>query len=171
MTRILQPIQTTWLDYPDNESLAIIVCMMGCEHKCPDCHNLLFQNFNYDIGTKEYNINEFINEIKNLSIRNRTNKIVLSGGDVLHPKNIEFTKEFLNRMKDDYQICIYTGYNIEYVKNNNVKGYTFIKCGLFNKNLYVKSDKTDDYIQFASTNQKLYDKDNILLSKNGRYYF
>ena len=171
MTRILQPIQSNWLDYPDNESLALIVCMMGCEHNCSNCHNLLFQNSEYSEGTKEYSVDELIKEITNLCKRSLTNKIVLSGGDVLYPKNIEFTKEFLNKMKDNYDICIYTGYNIDYVKNNNVNGYKFIKCGIFNEKLYIKSDKNDDFIQFASSNQKLYDENNNLLSKDGRYVF
>ena len=36
---------------------------------------------------------------------------------------------------------------------------------------YIGSKKTDDYIQFATKNQKLYDKDLILLSKDGVYYY
>ena len=37
MTRILQPISATWLDYPDDESLALTVVMMGCDNGCPKC--------------------------------------------------------------------------------------------------------------------------------------
>lgn len=169
MTRILQPIQTTWLDYPDNESLAVIVCMMGCDNGCYLCQNPDFQNPFYPNFTKEYTAENFTKEIEYLCERNLTNKIVLSGGDPLAPCNINFTKEFLDKTYLD--VCIYTGHSIEYVKEHNIEGFKFIKCGKFEYDKLRESFKTDELIQFASPNQALYDGEYKLLSENGIYKF
>lgn len=169
MTRILQPIQSTWLDYPDNESLVIIVCIMGCDNGCFMCQNPDFQNPYYLNSTKEYTVDSFIKEIEYLCERNKTNKLVMSGGDPLAPCNIDFTKEFLS--KTSLEVCVYTGHSIEYVKEHQIKGFKFIKCGKFDYRKLRESYKTDELIQFASPNQKLYDSDYNLLSENGIYKF
>lgn len=169
MVKILQPIQTTWLDYPDNESLSVIVCMMGCDNGCPFCQNPEFQNPNHLEDTKDYDVDSFIKELQEWCKRNRTNKVVLSGGDPLSCYNINFTKEFLE--KSSFEVCIFTGHSVEYCKNNNVKGFKFLKCGYFDNNNKRESKKTDTYIQYASPNQKLFDENYCLLSENGVYYF
>ena len=169
MTRILQPIQTTWLDYPDNESLAIIVCMMGCDNGCFMCQNPDFQNPFYLNSTKEYTVESFTKEIEYLCERNKTNKLVMSGGDPLAPCNIEFTKKFLEITTFD--VCIYTGHNLDWVKQFNVNGFKFVKCGKFDYKTFRESLKTDDMMRFASPNQELYNNNFDLLSKDGIYYF
>ena len=169
--RIMDEIVSSFIDYPDNSSIALCVVVMGCGHNCPGCQNPLFQNPNYEQGTRIVTVESLVNELKTRCKREHTNKIVLSGGDILFKTNIDFTKELLNKMSDNYDFCLYTGYNIDYVKTNDIKGYKFIKCGVFDKTKYVKPDKTDDFIQFASTNQKLYNYKNELISINGRYNF
>lgn len=158
------------MDYPDNESLAICVVFMGCEHHCPNCHNFDFQDYDYKDGTTEYTPEELYNAIKEQCARSLTNKVVLTGGDVLAPKNILFTKKFLELNKC-LDICLYTGYELDYVMKNNITGYKFLKCGTYHENLKVNSEKTDDYMQLASTNQKFYDENNQLLTNNGRLVF
>lgn len=169
MVRILQPFQASWIDYPDNESIAIPVCLMGCDNGCPKCQNPEFQNPNYSELTEELTVDELIEHLKVFAHRNRTNKIVLSGGDPLAPCNIEYTKDFLQKAKFD--ICIYTGHSIDYVKEHNIKGFKFIKCGKFDYSKFRESSKDDEKMVFASPNQELYDQNYNLLSKDGVYYF
>jgi len=168
--RILNEIVPSFIDYPDNVSLSLCVVMMGCCHNCKNCQNPLFQNPNYEIGTRVVTLENLILELINLCKRNETNKIVLSGGDPLFKTNLEFTKELLKRL-EGYDVCVYTGYNIDYVKENDVKGFKFIKCGTFKVDQQRKSDKDDDKIIFASPNQMLYNSEYKLLSENGIYYF
>lgn len=168
--RIMDEIVSSFIDYPDNESICLCVVVMGCSHNCPGCQNPLFQNPNYNIGTRIVNVDELATELKNRCKREHTNKITISGGDPLFKTNIEFTKELLKQL-DGYDICIYTGYDIDYVKENNVKGFKFIKCGTFILSQKRESLKDDDKIIFASPNQKLYNGDCNLLSQNGIYYF
>lgn len=159
-------LQTTWLDYPDNYSLAVIFYTYGCIHKCKNCHNLALQT-----PVLAYS-KELIEEILIYCKRNNTNKLVLSGGDcLLKGANLSLTNAIIDKYRDVLDICIYTGYDIDYVKANVHKGFKFVKCGKYDENMKIESDKTDDYLQLASTNQKLYDGNYQLLSSNGRYYF
>lgn len=169
--RILQNIVPSFIDYPDNESLCLCVVMMGCTNNCKGCHNPLFQDPEFKEGTREVESNQLVEELKDLCKRNRTNKIVLSGGDSLSKFNIEFTKELLQELKDDYDVCVYTGHDIDYVKENGVTGYKFIKCGRFDMLNKRESLKDDTKIIFASPNQILYNSQNEPLSDNGVYYF
>lgn len=168
--RIFKVFTPSFIDYPDNESCAICVVMMGCTNKCNGCQNPDFKNPLYDIGTIEVSINDLYKKLKETCQKYRTNKVVLSGGDPLSCYNIEFTKELLLR-NNIFDFCIYTGHNIEYVKSNNVKGFNFIKCGLFDIKNFRQSNKTDNQMIFASPNQKLYDGEYKLLSENGIYEF
>lgn len=165
------PLTSSFLDYPDNENIAVVVYIMGCDKTCEGCHNPEFKNPYYRIDTKEMSVEVLADAIKTYCERNQSNKVVLSGGDPLHPINISETKDLLNILSDEYDVMIYTSYDIEYVKSENVKGFSFIKCGVFIKDKYQGSEKTNEYIKFASDNQKLYDTEYNLISINGIYFF
>ena len=159
-------LQTTWLDYPDNVSLATIFYTYGCIHKCKNCQNPSLQTpvESYPRG--------IIDEILMYCKRNNTNKLVLSGGDcLLKGANLDLTNAVIDKYSNELDICIYTGYDIDYVKANVHKGFKFVKCGKYDENMKIESEKTDNYLQLASTNQELYDADLKLLSSKGRYYF
>ena len=166
MPKILFPIKETFIDYPDNESNALIIYFMGCSHNCGGCQNPDFQNMHYNNNTINVDSNILDSIIQDGFKRYNTNKIVLSGGDPLYSKNIEYTKELVLK----YDVCIYTGYEMEYV-HKFISGYKFIKCGKYIEELHQLSEKTNQYIKFASTNQKLYNSKEKLLSVNGIYYF
>lgn len=168
--KILKINPTSFLDYPDNESLAVIIYILGCRHFCKGCQNPELQNFNLKSKIfEEVTLNEFKKKVAVFSGKAKTNKIVLSGGDPFYFRNLNFVSEFLN--STNYDVCIYTGHSIDYVKALNISHFKFLKCGKYNLNLKQVPEKTDSYIQFASKNQKLYDSNFKLLSKNGRYYF
>lgn len=93
------------------------------------------------------------------------------GGDPLYPKNLEFVKELLIKLGDEFDFCVYTGYDPDYVKLNNVKNFKYLKTGLYNEHFKQQSVKTDEYFQLASSNQEIYDKDFVLLTDGGRMYF
>lgn len=157
-------IEVTFTDYPDDVSLAVIFYMNGCEHNCTDCHNKELQK------EKTYPVN-IIDKIIDYCNRNKTNKIVLSGGDPLYKTNIDLTNKIIDMCKNNYDICIYTGYNIDYAKKVLHLGFKFIKSGKYIPELKQKSIKNDDYIQLASSNQEFYNKNYMLISNKGRYYF
>lgn len=159
-------ISYSFLDYPDNKSLAIIFYMPGCEHHCLGCQNNNLKK--YEGYEEEELIIDFL--IKKC-LKEHTNKLCLQGGDPLFKLNLSLTRTILDKMSSDFDICIYTGADIEEVKLYNLKGFKFIKCGIFDQSQYVGSKKTDTYLQFATKNQKLYNEDLNLVSKDGIYYF
>jgi organic radical activating enzyme len=166
---IIYPFNITFLDYPDDISHAIIVYMMGCDNSCSDCQNLNFKSPEYSLNTKIFTVNELIKDLTVSSKTLLTNKIVLSGGDPLSIYNIKETKELLTYK--DFEFIIYTGKDIMFAIDNNVAGFKYIKCGLYNNKLKQPSEKTDEYLKFASKNQTLYDENYNEISNNGIYYF
>jgi len=167
---IFSKIGLTFIDYPDPSLPAVIVYFLGCDHNCFSCHNPDFQNINYR-NKKLLSINDLYLEIIKLCNISKTNLVVFSGGDPLNPFNRDFVRLFINKYKYNFRFCIYTGYDIDYVKKYDIKGFTFLKCGKYDSSLHQVAQKTNDFIQFASKNQILYDKDFNVVSKNGRYYF
>ena len=157
-------IMETFLEYPDNSSIAAIVYFCGCDRNCSGCHNTDLQDYKSLSSS-------LIEDIKNYCKRLKTNKIVLCGGDPLYFKNLDNTKKILKELSSDYNICIYTGASIDEVKKLNLKGFKFIKCGMFDYNKFIGSEKTDKYLKFATSNQELYDSNLNLISKDGFYYF
>lgn len=159
-------ISTSFLDYPDNSSLAIVFYMSGCDRNCNGCQNEDLKEY---LGYEDIDL--LVEFLESKCIKEHTNKICLQGGDPLYKDNLFFTKYILSKLSKRYDICIYTGANITEVKKLNLKGFKYIKCGIFDKTKYVGSKKTDEYIQFATRNQKLYDSNLNLLSKDGVFYF
>lgn len=167
---IITSLGSTFIDYPDNESIAVVVYFLGCEHRCYLCHNEDFQLIVHPQGML-ISCKDLFTKVKEKCDEYKTNKVVFSGGDPLHHTNIDCVREFLNRYCDYFKVCIYTGYDIDFVKKNYIKNFTFIKCGGYNHSLSQYPHKTNEFIQFSSSNQKLYNSSYNLLSVNGRYYF
>lgn len=171
MIKFLNNMESTFLDYPNAEDNAVIICLIGCDNHCKGCQNPDLKYYNYDTNVKVLSDEDFVKELKEYAKRDKTNKVVLSGGDPLSCYNITSVKNILNLINNELDICIYTGHDIEYVKKHNIKNFKYIKCGYFDIDNKQESKKTGDYIQFATPNQELYDSEYKLLSKNGRYYF
>lgn len=159
-------VSESFLDYPDNKSLAIVLYMPGCDRNCLGCHNTNLKEYqNFEDNQQ---LIEFLKHKCKLAY---TNKLCLQGGDPLYKDNLFLTKQILSEMSSKYDICIYTGGTIKEVEKLNLQGFKYIKCGIFDTKLYIGSKKTDNYIQFATKNQQLYDSNLKLLSKEGIYYF
>lgn len=172
--KVMYPFEETFLDYPDNKSNAILVYFIGCSFSCEGCHNKDLQDENY-INGFEMDAETLIKSIQYSCEKSKTNKIVFEGGDPLYKGNFLNVFKAVEKLKNNYDITIYTGNDIETIKalreKLSFKGYKFIKCGKYIQRLKQKSEKTDEYISFGSKNQELYDGNLNLLSKDGIYYF
>lgn len=158
----------SFVDYPHPEKHSITVFMSGCGHNCKNCQNKSLQDFS--IGTS-YTPEDFLNELVKLSIKYKTNNIVLQGGDPLYGNNLEFTQELLAiNSIENYQLnfCVYTGFDIKYVKKYFNKGDAeFWKCGLFKEDSRNLSEKTDKHFVLASSNQNFYNSNFKKISRKG----
>ena len=166
-------LEETFLDYPSPDDSAVILFLPGCSHNCLGCQNPKLQELHEEWTFSEEQ--EILQNLQRLCFRCDTNKIVLSGGDPLSPCNRNLTIHICELLGKNpvykYDICIYTGYDIEEVKEMELSGFEFIKCGKFDAHSMRESKKTDDYIQFVNTTQNLFDKDFNQISVDGRYYF
>jgi organic radical activating enzyme len=168
----IYPFQLTASDYPDDESFACLIFIIGCDNSCEGCQNPEFKKYKLINSTELSNMKELLMHIEDFCKKNHTNKIVLSGGDPLAKNNISDTKILLKLLKKKkYKICVYTGHDISYVKANKVKYFEFIKCNGFDVNKYQSSKKTDLLLKFASTNQELYNSKMEKISDKGVYIF
>ena len=154
----------TFIDYPSPNDWANIFYFSGCSHFCKSCQNQELQNYN--IG-KHYSVENLNTLISTLSKKNQTNKVVFSGGDPLHPHNIKDIKYFLQQYGSLYDICIYTGFEIDYVKQNEITGFKFIKCGKYIESQKRKSGNFEKEFILASPNQNFYDSNYRQISKEG----
>jgi len=156
----------SFLDYP-SQCDCLTIFFSGCEHNCKNCQNKELQLVGKVYDEMEYD--DFVASLKEVASRVRTNKIVLQGGDPLHRQNRSFTKRLIHDLHKEYDFCVYTGYEFKSIKKY-VSESLYVKCGKFREDLFILSEKTDDYFQLASTNQEIY-KNNKLISNRGRIYF
>ena len=161
-------ITSSFLDFPSNSGMCVSVYFTGCMRLCDECQNFELQD--PESGT-EISLSKIINIISLQTSRFLTNQICLLGGDPLFPKNLPFTRELLLQLGKTYDFCIYTGYDLDYVRSNQISNFKFLKCGRYINSLFQTSEKTDEYFQLASSNQKIYDSNFRLISNNGRMYF
>lgn len=157
----------TFIDYPTADDWAVIFYFAGCCNNCSNCQNRELQNPDYKGGIIIQDEEGLYNLVKEICKKQDTTKIVLSGGDPLYPANREIVKNFLNKYGSLYDICIYTGYSIDDVKEFGIQNFKFIKCGRYDETRKQISEKTEDHIQLASTNQNFYNAKYEQLSQNG----
>jgi len=175
--RVKFPLSTSFLDYPDGKSLAVIVYMLGCSHNCDGCYNKELQDKDYLINTSQFTKEELLEKILIYCKKNQTNKVCLEGGDPLYKYNKETTIYLLKFLwMNGVKVCLYTGYDMleaySYLKDISFMPLDFIiKCGKYNKDLKCDSKKIDKYLQLVSSNQEFYSANFIKLSENGRFYF
>lgn len=171
LTKVIHPFTLNTDAYPSEDN-AVLIYFLGCTHGCVDCNKENLQDSNYTSKyTKTFPMKRFYTKVKEACEDNNTSKVIFSGGDPLSRVNRDFTREFLSNYKKDFDVCIYTGYDIDYVKKIGISNFEFVKCGLYEVDKKQGVCKTDEYIQLASTNQTLYNSNFELLSEDGIYNF
>ena len=138
--------KTSCDDGPGNRS---VLFLQGCSMNCPGCHNQKSHKKGEGIMIE-------ISEIEKFILSNCHNKkLTISGGEPL--EQWDSLKELVKLLKaNDFNICIYTGWNKERIPEDVFYLADFIKCGNFNY------EKVSDNVHFVgSANQKMYKKDAI----------
>lgn len=159
----INEIKETFLDYPDDSSLAVIVFFEGCKWNCPGCQNHQLQT--QDPNHKHTTV-EAAEKILAFLKRSHTNKLVLSGGDPFY--DTECALRLIDYLEiRGFDLCVYTGSNIEQVMSfyddyenkyhQRLQKPLYLKCGLFRSDMLDPNrGKTENAFTLASTNQKFY---------------
>lgn len=130
--------------YEDGPGIRTTIFFQGCNVKCKGCHNEKIQNI--ECG-KEYEVKKLCEEILeyNLPVK----KITISGGEPLMQKAA--LEEFIREMYEkDFEIALYTSYNLEDIPNNIIKKLKYLKVGKYIENLKLQGKF------YGSSNQKFY---------------
>lgn len=124
----------------DGPGIRTVLFVQGCQQRCEDCHNPSTWAIN---AGKAVPIGEVVSELRRRSL-NR--KLTISGGEPLlqGPAVLELVTEL-----NDFNIVLYTGFEIEDVPKELLDHLDYIKVGNYDKE---KHCTTVDYI--GSTNQR-----------------
>lgn len=109
----------TKTDVANGPGIRVVLWVSGCEHHCPGCHNPQTWDeksgkiFNDDAKT------ELFKALDNPYIAG----VTFSGGDPLHPNNIETVTALAQEIKEKFpekNIWLYTGYDWEKIKECSI---------------------------------------------------
>lgn len=112
----------TKTDVANGSGIRVVLWVSGCEHHCPGCHNP--QTWDEKSG-KIFDDNAKIELFKALD-NPYIAGVTFSGGDPLHPNNIETVTALAQEIKEKFpekNIWLYTGYEWE-----KIKEYSIMKC-------------------------------------------
>lgn len=104
----------TYPDQNNGDGLRIVLWVAGCEHHCANCQNQQTWNPQSGISFDENAMNEIRNELK----KDYISGITFSGGDPLHPKNVQNVLKIVDEIRVSYptkNIWLYTGYTWEQI--------------------------------------------------------
>lgn len=106
----------------DGPGIRTVLYMQGCEKHCPGCHNQVTWDHNSGISRK---IDEIVAEIRRYSI---AKKLTISGGEPLLQYEALL---LLVQSLSEFNIAIYTGYELENVPKELLLHIDYLKVGPF----------------------------------------
>ena len=124
----------------DGYGYRTVVFLQGCDLHCPGCHNKSTWDLNK--GTL-IDVKDLARILKDKAINK---KVTISGGEPLLQK--EPLSELLKELKD-FDLCLYTGHEIEDVPEEILKYLKYIKVGRF-----ILEERTSTTPFVGSKNQK-----------------
>lgn len=137
----------------DGPGIRSVLFLQGCSRNCKGCHNS---------SIREHGKGKLI-EIETLVRYLKENccnkKITISGGEPLEQEKSLIV--LIRRLKDEgYNICVYTGYDLENVPRQIFNYVDYIKTGAFTESL-----RNPEISYVGSSNQCMYKIENEHLIK------
>ena len=153
----------------NGRGLRVVLWVSGCVHQCEGCHNELTWDSNFGLIFDRVAESEVYTELEKEYISG----VTFSGGDPLHPSNIEEITRLAKNIKERYpnkNIWLYTGYKWEDIWTLEVINYVDVLVdGKFNSNLCDRNLKW-----VGSSNQRVIDvkfgRENNLIGKECRSF-
>jgi organic radical activating enzyme len=152
MLKLAPSYKMSFIEYPDRNEWCTTLYTVGCPHNCRGCHNEALKNKDYDIVDMFTN-EELISFMFELAEKSQSDNFTIIGGEPLAPWNIDGVRELLLSKAHDFNICIYTGYDIEHVKKLGLKGFKYLKTGKYDERyINLAHDSVELSSDFTLTN-------------------
>lgn len=100
------------MDIADGPGVRVSIFMQGCTFNCKNCFNPETHDF---AGGKEFSQNT-INKVLELSDNDNIEGLSILGGEPMHPKNIDGTKELAKAFKEKYpekNVWVWSGFQFD----------------------------------------------------------
>ena len=100
------------MDIADGPGVRVSIFMQGCAFNCKNCFNPETHDF---AGGKEFTQNT-INKVLELSDNDNIEGLSILGGEPMHPKNIDGTKELAKAFKEKYpekNVWVWSGFQFD----------------------------------------------------------
>lgn len=139
-------------DMLNGDGLRVVLWTAGCNHCCKECQNPITWDPNGGLPFTEAEKNEIFEQLE----KSYTSGITFSGGDPLHPANVNGVTALAKEIREKYPnktIWLYTGSLWEEIKNEEIVKYLDVCVdGEF------EVDKKDVTLQWkGSSNQRVID--------------
>lgn len=142
----------TYDDMLNGSGLRVVLWVSGCIHGCKGCHNPITWNINSGLEFDEMARNELFSYLD----RDYIQGITFSGGDPLHPNNIDEILNISAEIKSKYlnkNIWLYTGYTFEDIEKLEILKYVDVLVdGKYDETLFDTKLKW-----VGSSNQRVID--------------
>lgn len=127
----------------DGPGIRTVIFVQGCNIRCHNCHNP--ETWDLDDGI-EYDVEQLAEIIKSKS---STKRLTISGGEPLlqYEPVLELVK-----ILNDYDIALYTGFELGEVNKELLENLNYIKVGRF-----IESEICTTQSYIGSSNQKFID--------------
>lgn len=139
-------------DMLNGDGLRVVLWVAGCAHACPGCHNPVTWDPEGGLPFDEAARQEIYEELE----KDYVSGITFSGGDPLHPANMQGVTELARQIRSDFPdktIWLYTGSTWDEVRNLEVIRYVDVLVdGPF------REDEKDSTLHWkGSANQQVID--------------
>ncbi len=114
-------------DMLNGTGLRVCLWVSGCTHNCCGCHNPETHDINSGIPFDDAAKNEIFNQLE----KDYIDGITLTGGDPLHPYNLDVITSLSKEIKTKYPdktIWLYSGFKFENIKKYEILSYIDVLC-------------------------------------------
>ncbi|MFD0965879.1 anaerobic ribonucleoside-triphosphate reductase-activating protein [Seminibacterium arietis] len=143
------------VDIVNGEGTRCTLFVSGCEHKCKGCYNQKSWSFCSGILFDKAMEDQIIKDLKDTRIRRQG--LTLSGGDPLHPKNLNTILSLVKRVKfecPDKDIWVWTGYKLSELSEQQKQILPYIDVIIDGK--FIQEQADPSLIWRGSANQVIY---------------
>ena len=102
------------VDIVNGEGTRCTLFVSGCTHGCKGCYNQKSWSFNAGVPFDKMMEEQILRDLKDTRIKRQG--LTLSGGDPLHPRNVDTLLPLVQRIKrecPDKDIWVWTGYKLD----------------------------------------------------------